>query len=163
MWKMWSDSPFAMAKEIERKFLVSNGWRDAVDGSGIEMKQAYLSTDPKATVRVRVAGGDAWLTVKGLTQGIARDEWEYPVPVADACGMIDRCGTASLSKTRYRAGRWEIDEFHGALEGLVVAEIELVSADETVDLPAWIGKEVSGDPRYYNSELAKAMAAPPSR
>ena len=80
-----------MAKEIERKFLVRHGWRDAVGGPGVELRQAYLSTDPRATVRVRVAGDEAWLTVKGLTQGISRDEWDYRIPAADARGMIDRC------------------------------------------------------------------------
>ncbi len=149
-----------MAKEIERKFLVRAGWREAVDGPGTEMRQAYLSVDPRATVRVRVAGEQAWLTVKGLTKGISRDEWEYQIPVAEAEAMIDRCGTASLSKTRYRAGRWEIDDFHGKLQGLVVAEIELMSPDENIELPAWIGAEVSGDPRYYNSALAEAQAPP---
>ncbi len=95
-----------MGKEIERKYLVTDGWRDATDGPGTEMRQAYLSTDPRATVRVRVAGDRAWLTVKGLTRGIERDEWEYPVPVADAIAMIERCGSDALSKCRYRSGRW---------------------------------------------------------
>lgn len=149
-----------MAREIERKFLVSDGWRKAVDGPGTQFRQAYLSVDPKATVRVRVAGNEAWLTVKGLNNGISRDEWEFGIPVEDACDIIDRCATASLSKTRYRSGRWEIDEFHGCLEGLVVAEIELCSPDEKVDLPAWIGREVSDDPRYFNSSLAKAKEIP---
>lgn len=149
-----------MGKEIERKYLVTDGWRDATDGPGTEMRQAYLSTDPRATVRVRVAGDRAWLTVKGLTRGIERDEWEYPVPVADAIAMIERCGSDALSKCRYRSGRWEIDEFHGSLEGLVVAEIELSSPDESIILPAWIGEEVSDDPRYYNSSLARASVVP---
>lgn len=143
-----------MASEIERKFLVGPGWRDAVDGPGIEMTQAYLSADPRATVRVRIAGPRAWLTVKGLNRGISRDEWEYAIPVADARAMAERCASSALSKTRYRAGRWEIDEFHGPLEGLVVAEIELESEDEEIALPAWVGREVSDDPRYYNSSLA---------
>ena len=107
-----------MAKEIERKFLVRDGWQDAVDGPGIRMRQAYLSTDPRATVRVRIAGDRARLTVKGCNHGIVRDEWEYDIPVADAEAMVDRCSTAALSKTRYRAGRWEIDRFAGPLEGL---------------------------------------------
>lgn len=160
MWKMWCVLLCAMAKEIERKFLVKPGWRDYVDGPGTEICQAYLSTDPKATVRVRVAGGNAWLTVKGITRGISRDEWEYAVPVADARDMISRCAVRSLSKTRYRSGRWEIDEFHGALDGLVVAEIELEWAGEDMELPAWIGPEVSGDPRYFNSALAEADGIP---
>lgn len=149
-----------MAKEIERKFLVRDGWQDAVDGPGIRMRQAYLSADPRATVRVRIAGDRARLTVKGRNRGIERDEWEYDIPVADAETMIDRCSTAALSKTRYRAGRWEIDSFDGPLDGLVVAEIELARADEPFDRPAWLGPEVSGDPRYYNSSLALATAPP---
>lgn len=150
-----------MAKEIERKFLVKEGWREAVDsGSATLFRQAYLSTDPHATVRVRIAGERAWLTIKGLTCGVERDEWEYPIPSADAAAMIDLCCDASISKTRYRSGRWEIDEFHGCLEGLVVAEIELTSADEHFDAPSWLGREVSADPRYYNSELSRASAPP---
>lgn len=149
-----------MAKEIERKFLVGENWREAVDGPGVRMRQAYLSLEPRATVRVRVAGDRAWLTVKGRNDGISRDEWEYPVPVADADAMIDRCGTAELSKTRYRSGRWEIDEFHGKFSGLVVAEIELADVSEQPALPAWIGREVSGDVRYYNSSLAASGKIP---
>lgn len=151
-----------MAKEIERKYLVRDGWRGAVDGPGVKMRQAYLSVDPRATVRVRVSGDRAWLTVKGRNDGITRDEWDYTVPVADADAMIDRCGTAELSKTRYRCGRWEIDEFHGPLSGLVVAEIELTDASEQPALPSWIGREVSGDVRYYNSSLAASGSIPGS-
>lgn len=149
-----------MAKEIERKYLVREGWREAVDGPGVKMRQAYLSVEPRATVRVRVAADKAWLTVKGRNDGISRDEWEYPVPVADADAMIDRCGTAELSKTRYRSGRWEIDEFHGSLSGLVLAEIELTDESEHPVLPSWIGGEVSGDVRYYNSSLAASGVIP---
>lgn len=149
-----------MAKEIERKYLVREGWREAADGPGVKMRQAYLSVEPRATVRVRVAGDKAWLTVKGRNDGISRDEWEYPVPVADADAMIDRCGTAELSKTRYRSGRWEIDEFHGSLSGLVLAEIELTDESEQPVLPSWIGGEVSGDVRYYNSSLAASGVIP---
>lgn len=149
-----------MAKEIERKFLVKPGWEKYVDGPGTDFRQAYLNTDPRSTVRVRLAGDRAWLTVKGKNEGTVRDEWEYPVPPADAAAMIDRCGQAAIAKTRYRAGRWEIDRFHGPLEGLVVAEIELKSADEPFDRPVWLGREVSDDPRYFNSSLALAARIP---
>ncbi len=149
-----------MGKEIERKFLVRDGWRQALTGPATEMAQAYLSVDPRATVRLRIAGPRAFLTVKGLNDGPSRDEWEYEIPVADAAEMMERCGQCRLSKTRYRAGRWEIDAFHGPLEGLVVAEIELTGPDEAVELPAWIEREVTGDPRYYNSSLAACQTIP---
>lgn len=150
-----------MAKEIERKFLVcDDSYREAASGA-VEMSQAYLSTAIDATVRVRIAGDRGFLTVKGRNDGTVRDEWEYEVPADDARQMIDRCAQSPvISKTRYRAGRWEIDEFHGCLEGLTVAEIELSDPDEHVDLPPFIGKEVTGDPRYYNSSLAKTGEIP---
>lgn len=149
-----------MAKEIERKFLVVSDDYKLVADSSTFIAQAYLSTRPESTVRVRIAGDSAWLTVKGVNHGAERDEWEYPVPVADAEAMIERCAlTAPLQKTRWRVGRWEIDEFHGALAPLTVAEIELDRADEEVDLPAFIGREVTGDPYYYNSSLAASLAA----
>lgn len=149
-----------MSKEIERKFLVKPGWEDAVTLPGTPMSQAYLSADPHATVRVRIAGPRAFLTVKGLNRGAVRDEWEYEIPAGDAADMMERCGQCRLSKTRYRLGRWEVDSFHGPLEGLVVAEIELSSADEPLELPEWIGPEVTGDSRYYNSSLAATLAIP---
>lgn len=144
-----------MALEIERKFLVTGtGYRDVATEATL-MEQAYLSRTPEATVRLRIAGDRAWLTVKGRNDGAVRHEWEYPVPVADARGMIERCADGpALVKTRWRVGRWEVDEFHGALQGLVVAEIELEHADEPFDKPGFIGREVTGNPRYYNSILA---------
>lgn len=146
-----------MAKEIERKFIVGPGWEADVDAPGTDFIQAYLSTDPRATVRVRIAGNSARLTIKGRNEGISRDEWEYEIPLEDARQMIARCAEATIEKTRYRAGRWEIDVFHGRLNGLILAEIELTSADEAVTLPGWIVREVSDDPAYFNSSLAKAM------
>ncbi|RXE62241.1 CYTH domain-containing protein [Paramuribaculum intestinale] len=147
-----------MAKEIERKFLVvSDDYKLSADSSEL-ISQAYLSVRPESTVRVRTAGDRAWLTVKGINHGAERDEWEYQVPVADAEAMIERCAlTVPLQKTRWRVGRWEIDEYHGALAPLTVAEIELDSVDEEVDLPAFIGREVTGDPYYYNSSLAASL------
>ncbi len=150
-----------MAKEIERKYLVDGSSYRETATSAVRIRQAYLSTNPDATVRVRIAGDSAWLTVKGRNAGNVRDEWEYPIPVADAEAMLARCAQSPvIDKTRYRDGRWEIDEFHGSLEGLVVAEIELTSADEEYALPGYIGCEVSGDARYYNSSLAKSGRIP---
>lgn len=147
-----------MAKEIERKFLVKEGTDlSKLTDRSLDIVQAYLSTDPRATVRVRTIGRKARLTVKGRNHGVEREEWEYDIPVADALRMIDNCavpGTIVIRKTRYICGRWEIDEFHGDLQGLVTAEIELTDPEEPVSIPDWIEREVSDDPRYYNSVLS---------
>lgn len=146
-----------MASEIERKFLVAgDAWRDG--SPGIRMAQGYLTLDPDRTVRVRLAGGNAWLTVKGRTRGVTRAEFEYPIPPEDAREMLGMCLPSVIDKTRHRipSGRhvWEIDVFHGANEGLVLAEVELADEDEAIQPPPWIGAEVSGDVRYYNASLA---------
>lgn len=151
-----------MGKEIERKFLMADEtWRDAVAES-VEMCQAYLSRRPEATVRVRIGGNRAWITVKGKNYGVERSEWEYEIPVAEAREMLDCPEMLQgnvLSKTRhivdYCGFRWEIDEFHGSHSGLVVAEVEMQSATQQVPLPPFIGKEVTGNPAYYNSTLAQ--------
>lgn len=147
-----------MAREIERKFLVAPGqWSPgAIDGTRI--RQGYLSTDPSRIVRLRTAGNDARLTIKGTTSGVERAEYEYPVPRADAEWMLDHlCHKPLIEKTRYRipfGGRtWEVDVFFGDNAGLIVAEIELPSADEQPDLPPWVGAEVSHDARYFNAAL----------
>ena len=146
-----------MAREIERKFLVTgDAWRG--QGPGTRYRQGYLSTDAERTVRVRTAGGTGFITVKGLTEGTARPEYEYEIPLADADELLDHlCLRPLVEKTRYRipAGDvvWEVDEFDGANRGLVVAEVELRTEDQVVPLPDWIGAEVSGDPRYYNANL----------
>ena len=148
-----------MAKEIERKFLVKPGTDLAkLADRSVDMIQGYLSTDPAATVRIRVTGDKGYLTVKGKTTGIERSEWEYEIPATDAREMLEQCASkdvAVISKTRYHCGRWEIDEYRGALEGLITAEIELSGPEETIELPDWIEKEVSDDPRYFNSMLAR--------
>lgn len=147
-----------MAKEIERKFLVKNtSYRDMASGRR-HIEQAYLSRDPRATVRVRIIDGEARLTVKGLNDGAIRDEWEYAVPVEDARDMTERCATGRvIVKTRYIVPfgglTWEVDEFEGSLAGLTVAEVELPSADAEVTMPPFVGEEVTGDARYYNSSL----------
>ena len=148
-----------MAEEIERKFLVSNdGWRPGAGGT--RFRQGYLSTDPERTVRVRLEGERGVLTIKGLSRGIRRAEFEYPIPAAEAAVLLDTlCLQPLIEKTRYRvehAGHlWEIDEFAGDNAGLVLAEVELSSADEAVELPIWVGAEVSSDPRYYNANLIR--------
>jgi CYTH domain-containing protein len=149
-----------MAKEIERKFLVvSTAYRDMAERSH-HIVQGYLNTDPKATVRVRIKDDRAFLTIKGLNSGAVRDEWEYPIPLNDAREMLERCSSGKvIDKTRFivKSGKhiWEIDEFHGSLEPLTIAEIELSDSEEPFDKPDFIGKEVTGDIRYYNSTLSK--------
>lgn len=152
-----------MAKEIERKFLVRNDDYRLSASHKIDIMQAYISDRIEATVRVRIAGESAFLTVKGRTTGAVRDEWEYPIPFDDAMEMIRSCSAGpAIDKTRYHVGPWEIDEFHGALEGLVVAEIELDNENQEIELPDFIGREVTGDARYYNSSLAKTENCPPT-
>lgn len=150
-----------MAKETERKFLVKDdSWRSRC-GEGVRYIQTYLNTNPDATVRLRIAGPKAYLTIKSRNHGIERGEWEYEIPVHDAKEMIEECETSPvIDKTRYRDGRWEIDVYHGALNGLVVAEIEMDRPHEPVVLPEYIGREISDDVRYYNSSLALSGEVP---
>ncbi len=146
-----------MATEIERKFLVEgDAWRRLAAGD--EFLQGYLSTVKERTVRVRVVGDRGQLTIKGITVGATRTEFEYEIPVADARQMLDElCEQPIIEKTRYRIDwngvTWEIDEFAGVNEGLVVAEVELEHEDEQIVLPDWIGEEVTDDPRYFNANL----------
>jgi CYTH domain-containing protein len=149
-----------MAKEIERKFLVTgDGWR--LGALGVPYRQGYLGAgaDARCTVRARVAGEHAFLTIKGRATGGVRDEYEYPIPVADAEEMLERlCVGGRVEKFRSRvpfAGRvWEVDEFSGANAPLVIAEVELDRIDAEVALPPWVGLEVTDDPRYTNAALA---------
>lgn len=149
-----------MATEIERKFLVKGDtWRAQVESSA-RISQGYLVANPQVTVRVRLRGDRAFLTIKGGAEGISRDEFEYPIPVADARAMLD--GLAALppvEKVRHliRVGDhlWELDVFEGANAGLVLAEIELAAEDEPFERPAWAGEEVTADSRYYNAYLAR--------
>jgi CYTH domain-containing protein len=146
-----------MAAEIERKFLVANdSWRDGT--AGVRIAQGYLSQDPDRTVRVRIAGEGAWLTIKGRTEGITRVEFEYPIPLDDARVLLGLCLPSVIDKTRHEvsfAGHlWEIDVFHGDNEGLIVAEVELADEAVSPELPSWVGAEVSSDARYFNSCLA---------
>lgn len=147
-----------MSKEIERKFLVrGDGWRS---NEGALYRQGYLNTDKERTVRVRVAGENAYLTVKGITKGATRTEFEYAIPVKDAQVMLDTlCERPLIEKRRYTTDydgrKWEIDEFLGDNEGLVVAEVELQSEDEHVEKPDWVAGEVTDDPRYFNANLVQ--------
>ena len=149
-----------MAKEIERKFLLaSDAWRDEIDRSE-RMVQGYLNDQGPVSVRARVAGTQAWLNIKSRTLGISRDEFEYEIPLADAERMLDHLTTGPvIDKTRHfvRHGGllWEIDEFHGENDGLIVAEVELEHVDQPFERPAWLGEEVSHEARYYNVSLVK--------
>jgi CYTH domain-containing protein len=148
-----------MAREIERKFTVQRAlWSPSTPG--VHYRQGYLSDDPERVVRVRVAGDSAFITIKGITHGVERSEFEYPVPRADADRMLDTlCLRPLVEKTRYRvrhgATTWEVDDFAGDNAGLIVAEVELPSADAAYDAPPWLGREVSHDARYFNSNLAR--------
>lgn len=146
-----------MGVETERKFLISgDAWRSL--GVPVPYAQGYLARGNGVTVRIRIAGEKAFFTVKGPVEGISRPEFEYPIPVADAREMLGLCKDPVIEKTRTRVPHashvWEIDEFGGPNRGLMVAEVELSSPDEQVLLPEWIGPEVTGDSRYYNSNLA---------
>jgi adenylate cyclase len=146
-----------MPQEIEHKFLVQiRDWKPTT--AGLLYRQGYLSSVEARIVRVRIAGEQAFLTVKGLTRGISRLEFEYAVSVADATTMLDLlCERPIIEKTRYCepfGGRtWEIDVFHGDNDGLVVAEVEVASESDHIKSPPWLGPEVSNDPRYFNSNL----------
>lgn len=148
-----------MAVEIERKFR-TKGVDFLANQEGERLTQGYLSHDPRATVRLRVQGDRAWLTIKGKTHGASRSEFEYPIPSADAHAMLEEmCPEGVIDKTRYRipVGEhiWEVDRFHGDNQGLVVAEVELDSEDQPFERPPWLGEEVTDDPRYYNSALSR--------
>jgi adenylate cyclase len=149
-----------MGVEIERKFLVvGDSWRHDVV-SATRIVQGYLSSGGSATVRARIKGERAYLTIKGQSQGISRSEFEYEIPVADAEAMLAELAVGPvIEKTRHLievAGHtWELDVFAGQNEGLVMAEVEMASDDEEPALPPWAGQDVSDDPRYYNVNLAR--------
>ncbi|MGB3135621.1 MAG: CYTH domain-containing protein [Nodosilinea sp.] len=149
-----------MGQEIERKFLVvGDGWRIAAQGE--LLCQGYIPTQDARTVRVRQIGDRAYITLKGPAVGLVRPEFEYPIPLEDARLILDTlCQPPFVEKTRHRLPLgdivWEIDEFWGDNQGLIVAEVELTSPDQFVDLPEWVGAEVTDDPRYQNSSLARA-------
>ena len=148
-----------MPQEIERKFLVTgSGYRGK--GTAEHIVQGFLSTAKERVVRVRIMGEKAFLTIKGISAGATRAEFEYEIPPADAQFMVDRlCVHPVIKKHRYSISfsgfTWVVDEFHGENEGLVVAEIELPSEDTQFEMPEWIGEEVTHNPRYFNSNLVK--------
>jgi adenylate cyclase len=146
-----------MAYEIERKFLLINEqWRDEVEKS-FTLRQGYLSTNPDATVRIRIKNEQATLTIKSKNIGIRRNEFEYQIPTEEAQQLLALCEGPLIEKIRYTICRgnhtWEIDEFSGDNTGLILAEIELTHEDDAFEKPTWVGDEVSGDVRYYNSNL----------
>ena len=150
-----------MNLEIERKFLVRDDRFKRQAVRSVRMRQGYIASDAGRTVRVRIAGDRGFLTVKGPSaDGISRLEWEREIPLADAEELFVFCKEGVIDKTRHivpaGGGRhWEVDEFYGDNDGLVVAEIELGRPDEPFDRPDWLGAEVTGDRRYYNSHLSK--------
>jgi adenylate cyclase len=154
-----------MGQEIERKFLVvSDAWQAAAVGSTL-LRQGYLSSNAKATVRVRSRDdAEAVLTLKGQVQGITRAEYEYDIPIADARELLALAEPHVIDKRRHLVPfgglMWEVDVFGGRHAGLVLAEIELDSEDQAVILPDWVGAEVSRDDRYSNASLARAMSLP---
>ena len=144
-------------REIERNCLVAGDFRGEVSGAS-RIIQGFLSSAPGRTVRVRLRDDKGYLTVKGPAQGLTRFEWEKEIPAAEAEQLLQFCEPGAIDKTRHLVPAadghvWEVDEFHGDNAGLVVAEIELGSEDEPFDRPAWLGAEVTGDRRYYNSSL----------
>jgi adenylate cyclase len=149
-----------MALEIERKYLVINdNWKDSVVSQTV-IKQGYLATTSKASVRVRVEGEEANINIKGSRVGISRPEYEYPIPLEEAEELLEHLVIdAVIDKIRYKvkcgAHIWDLDLFQGANQGLVIAEVELSHEDETFEIPVWVGEEVSREQRYYNANLVK--------
>jgi CYTH domain-containing protein len=147
-----------VATEIERKFLVRD--RRFLDGDvGVPFRQGYLSRDPDRTVRVRVAGEQGFLTIKGRPNGASRPEFEFEIPLDEARDLLGLCAGLLIEKTRHRIDHagltWDVDVFSGANDGLIIAEVELPSEDHAVEMPDWVGEEVTGDVRYYNSRLVE--------
>lgn len=145
-----------MPLEIERKFLVKGSdWKTQ---NGKRYTQGYLNLDKERTVRVRLAGKCCFLTIKGITRGTCRNEFEYEIPENDAGELLKICDGNIIDKIRhtvhYKGIKWEVDEFLGDNEGLMIAEVELTSEDQVFEKPPWLGEEVTGDPRYFNSNLA---------
>lgn len=148
-----------MGKEIERKFLLTGDrWKSLAEGT--TYRQGYLNSVKERTVRIRTIDDRAFLTIKGLTVGASRMEYEYEIPAADCNEMLDALAEKPIiEKKRYKVPfeglTWEIDEFFGENVGLIVAEVELESEDQAFNKPEWVGEEVTGDPRYFNANLIK--------
>jgi adenylate cyclase len=147
--------------EIERKYLMkSMDWKSEVIQSITNIKQAYLFEDEDKSVRIRVRGDQAFLTIK-MGKGVTRNEFEYLISVNDAEEMIEKAALLCLEKERYviqnNGNDWEIDVFKGKYQGLVLAEIELANENDEIELPSWIGEEVTNDPAYLNVNLFKGL------
>jgi CYTH domain-containing protein len=148
-----------MPKEIERKFLVKgDSWRGLAKPQFYQ--QGYIDTINQTTIRIRIVGEKGFLTIKGKSQGIARSEYEYQIPLADAQQMLQElCQKPQIQKNRYQIQvkelLWDVDEFLGDNSGLIIAEVELEKEDQIIELPEWIAQEVSLDPRYFNYNLTK--------
>lgn len=148
-----------MPQEIERKYLVDkHEWAKVENPKGEYYRQGYILTDPQKTIRVRLTATSGYLTIKGISVGATRAEYEYEIPPHEAKELLDNFAVSELSKTRYKILHgnhlWEVDEFLGDNEGLIVAEIELESEGELFELPEWVAEEVTGGQRYYNSSLS---------
>lgn len=144
-----------MPIEIERKFLVTGtAWRKA---HGVRLCQGYLNRDKERTVRIRLAGARGFITIKGASQGASRAEFEYEIPFSDAEQLLKLCDGPVVEKLRFvvehKGMTWEVDEFLGDNAGLIVAEIELQSEAQSFERPSWLGREVTEEPRYFNSNL----------
>lgn len=144
--------------EIERKFLVNlERWKQVDKPKGKEIIQAYLTNEIEKSIRIRVKGDQAFITVKGKQEGISRHEFEYEIPVSDAKEMIHLFADSTIEKLRYEIPTnqhvWEVDVFKGKLTGLVLAEIELTNENDLFDIPEWVGQEVSTNPNYLNANL----------
>jgi len=148
-----------MGIEIERKFLLKDdAWRDGAQSA--YYRQGYIFAEKKGVVRVRTVDQQGFITIKSAPVGLKRQEYEYEIPLADANSMLETlCENFIIEKKRYKVKYgshiWEIDEFEGHNRGLLLAEIELSDENESFKRPSWIGKEVSGDPKYHNSNLSK--------
>ena len=149
-----------MAIEIERKYLVINdSWKTDIQGI-FSIKQGYLNLEPESNVRVRVKDDKGYLTIKGEPNNISRQEFEYEIPIEDAEKILTLCQSPIIEKVRYEIliedHIWEIDEFSGKNQGLIIAEIELTSEEQAYEKPKWLGKEVSNNPDYYNLSLIQS-------
>lgn len=150
-----------MAQEIERKFLVKSDVYKSEAFEAVRIKQGYLSSVPGRTVRIRIKANKGFITVKGIANesGTSRYEWEKEIPVNEAEELLSICETGIIDKTRYNIYNgtfiFEVDEFYGENQGLVIAEIELTSENDIFNIPEWLGSEVTGDAKYYNSLLTK--------
>lgn len=153
-----------MGLEIERKFLVKDDSYRELAAESVLIEQGYLCREPSRTVRVRIIGERGCLTIKGITRGAVREEYEYEIPYSDARQIMKMCGGEVLCKRRwyvYDNGMcWEVDEYSGCLQGLVVAEVELRDENASIHIPDFVGEEVTGDERYYNSMLIGACQVP---